>query len=65
MRTPPTCPSANQPYCSREFVVQRSNADDTDEIAEPGEVVRVPGIEGKAIRVCGGGDQKVGDTPSV
>jgi hypothetical protein len=45
--------------------VQRSDADDVDEIAESGEVVGIPGVEREAVGVGGGCDEQVGDTPSM
>jgi hypothetical protein len=45
--------------------VRRSDADDVDEIAEPGEIVGMPGEESEAVGVRGGGDEQVGDTTSM
>lgn len=42
---------------TRGVTVQRSDADDVDEIAEPGEVVGISGVEGEAVSVRGGGDE--------
>ena len=50
---------------TRGVTVQRSDADDVDEIAEPGEVVGISGVEREAVGVRGGGDEQVGDTPSM
>jgi hypothetical protein len=50
---------------TRGVTVQRSDADDVDEIAEPGEVVGISGVEREAVSVRGGGDEQVGDTPSM
>jgi len=43
----------------------RSDADDGHEVAEAAEVVGIPGIEREAVGVRGGGDEQIGDTPSV
>lgn len=42
---------------TREVTVQRSDADDVDEIAESGEVVRISGVVHEAVGVRGGGDE--------
>ena len=50
---------------TRGVTVQGSDADDVDEIAEPGEVVGISGVEREAVGVRGGGDEEVGHTPSM
>ena len=50
---------------TRGATVRRSDADDVDEIAEPGEVVGISGVEREAVGVRGGCDEQVGDTPSM
>ena len=50
---------------TRGVTVRRSDADDVDEIAEAGEVVGISGVERQAVGVRGGGDEQVGNTPSV
>ena len=54
-RTPP----------ARRMTLQRSDADDVDEIAEPGEVVGISGVEREAVGVRGGSNEQVGNTPSM
>lgn len=49
----------------RGVTVRRSDADDVDEIAEPGEVVGISGVERQAVGVRGGGDEQVGNPPSM
>jgi hypothetical protein len=44
---------------------QPSDADDVDEIAESVKVVGITGVESETVRVSGGGDEEVGDAPSV
>lgn len=50
---------------TRGVTIQRSDADDVDEIAESGEVVGISGVERQAVGVRGGGDEQVGNTPSM
>ena len=50
---------------TRGVTVRRSDADDVDEIAESGEVVGISGVERQAVGVRGGGDEQVGNTPSM
>jgi hypothetical protein len=47
------------------LVTLSSDANDADEITESGEVVGVAGVERKIVRVSGGGDEQVGNTPPV
>lgn len=49
----------------RRVDVQRSDADDVDEIAESGEVVGISGVDSEAVGVRGGRDEQVCDTPSM
>ena len=51
--------------CPGRVAIQRSDADDMDEIAESGEVVGISGVEREAVGVRGGGDEEVGETPSM
>ena len=51
--------------CPEEVSVRESDADDVDESAESGEVVGISGVEREAVGVRGGGDEQVGETPSM
>jgi hypothetical protein len=42
-----------------------SDTDDVDEIAQPGEVIGISGVDREAVGVRGGGDEQVGETPSM
>jgi hypothetical protein len=50
---------------TRGVTVARSDADDVDQIAEPVEVVGISSVERETVGMSGGGDQQVGDTPSM
>jgi len=43
----------------------QSDPFDVDQIAEPNEVIRIPGEKVKAVGVRGGSDHQIGDTPSM
>ena len=45
--------------------LEGSDADDLDEITEPGELVGAPGVEGEAVGVRSGGNEQGGDTPAM
>ncbi len=58
--------AARTAYSStRGVTVRRSDADDVDEIAKPGEVVGISGVERQAVGVRGGGDEQAGNAPSM